>query len=364
MSGIYGMNIKMSIFGESHGASIGLVIDGLPPGLALDTEQIAREMARRAPGKDKFSTPRKEADSFQIQSGFFNGYTTGTPLCAIIANSDQHSKDYSILKDKMRPGHADYAGFVHYHGYNDYRGGGHFSGRLTAPLVFMGAVAKQALAQQGITVGAHILRIADIKEENFNPMGVDDIILTELSKKSFCVLDDALGEQMQQRILAAKAELNSVGGVVEAIVQHLPAGIGAPYFDSLESRLSHALFSVPAVKGVEFGDGFAMAEMTGAEANDQLHYTDGQVTAYSNHNGGITGGISNGMPLIFRAAIKPTPSIARKQQTVSLLNRCDTELEIAGRHDPCIVQRAVPVIEAVTAWTVWDLLLEAKKWER
>ena len=208
MSGIYGMNIKMSIFGESHGASIGLVIDGLPPGLALDTEQIAREMARRAPGKDKLSTPRKEADSFQIQSGFFNGYTTGTPLCAIIANSDQHSKDYSILKDKMRPGHADYAGFVHYHGYNDYRGGGHFSGRLTAPLVFMGAVAKQALAQQGITVGAHILRIADIKEENFNPMGVDDIILMELSKKSFCVLDDALGEKMQQRILAAKAELN------------------------------------------------------------------------------------------------------------------------------------------------------------
>lgn len=364
MSGIYGMNIKMSIFGESHGASIGLVIDGLPPGLALDTEQIAREMARRAPGKDKFSTPRKEVDSFQIQSGFFNGYTTGTPLCAIIANSDQHSKDYSILKDKMRPGHADYAGFVHYHGYNDYRGGGHFSGRLTAPLVFIGAVAKQALAQQGIIVGAHILRIADIKEENFNPMGVDDIILTELSKKSFCVLDDALGEKMQQRILAAKAELNSVGGVVEAIVQHLPAGIGAPYFDSLESRLSHALFSVPAVKGIEFGDGFALAEMTGAEANDQLHYTDGQVTAYSNHNGGITGGISNGMPLIFRAAIKPTPSIARKQQTVSLLNQCDTELEIAGRHDPCIVQRAVPVIEAVTAWTVWDLLLEAKKWER
>lgn len=364
MSGIYGMNIKMSIFGESHGASIGLVIDGLPPGLALDTEQIAREMARRAPGKDKLSTPRKEVDSFQIQSGFFNGYTTGTPLCAIIANSDQHSKDYSILKDKMRPGHADYAGFVHYHGYNDYRGGGHFSGRLTAPLVFMGALAKQALAQQGITVGAHILRIADIKEENFNPMGVDDIILTELSKKSFCVLDDALGEKMQQRILAAKAELNSVGGVVEAIVQHLPTGIGAPYFDSLESRLSHALFSVPAVKGVEFGDGFALAEMTGSEANDQLHYKDGQVTAYSNHNGGITGGISNGMPLIFRAAIKPTPSIARKQQTVSLLNQCDTELEIAGRHDPCIVQRAVPVIEAVTAWTVWDLLLEAKKWER
>ncbi len=364
MSGIYGMNIRMSIFGESHGASIGLVIDGLPPGLALDTELIAREMARRAPGKNKLSTPRKETDSFLIQSGFFNGYTTGTPLCAIIPNSDQHSKDYSMLKDKMRPGHADYAGYVHYQGYNDYRGGGHFSGRLTAPLVFLGAVAKQALAQQGIIVGAHILRIADVQEENFNPMGIDDLMLKKLSEKEFCVLDDAAGERMQQRILAAKAELNSVGGVVEVIVQHLPAGIGAPYFDSLESRLSHGLFSVPAVKGVEFGDGFALTQLTGAEANDQLHYADGRVTAYSNHNGGITGGISNGMPVIFRAAIKPTPSIARKQHTVSLLEQCDTELEITGRHDPCIVQRAVPVIEAVTAWTVWDLLLEAKKWER
>ena len=363
MSGIYGMNIKMAIYGESHGASIGLVIDGVPPGLQLDLEQIEKEMARRAPGKNQLSTQRKESDSFAIQSGFFEGYTTGTPLCVVIKNSDQHSKDYSILKDKMRPGHADYAGFVRYQGFNDYRGGGHFSGRLTAPLVFMGAVAKQALEQAGILVGAHILQIADIKEENFNPLGIEDKKIVELVGKNFAVMDDAIGEKMQAKILEAKAELNSVGGVIEAMVTNVPAGLGAPYFDSVESRLSHALFSVPAVKGVEFGDGFGISEMTGAEANDQLHYEEGKVVAETNHNGGITGGITNGMPVIFRVAIKPTPSISREQKTISLQEKCDTTLTIVGRHDPCIVQRAVPVIEAVTAWTMWDLLLEAKKWK-
>ncbi|MBR1976338.1 MAG: chorismate synthase, partial [Phascolarctobacterium sp.] len=357
MSGIYGMNIKMAIYGESHGASIGLVIDGVPPGLQLDLEQIEKEMARRAPGKNQLSTQRKESDSFAIQSGFFEGYTTGTPLCVVIKNSDQHSKDYSILKDKMRPGHADYAGFVRYQGFNDYRGGGHFSGRLTAPLVFIGAVAKQALAQAGILVGAHILQIADIKEENFNPLGIEDEKIVELAGKDFAVMDDAIGEKMQAKILEAKAELNSVGGVIEAMVTNVPAGLGAPYFDSVESRLSHALFSVPAVKGVEFGDGFGISAMTGADANDQLHYEEGKVVAETNHNGGITGGITNGMPVIFRVAIKPTPSISREQKTISLQEKCDTTLTIVGRHDPCIVQRAVPVIEAVTAWTMWDLLL-------
>ncbi|MBR2071733.1 MAG: chorismate synthase [Phascolarctobacterium sp.] len=363
MSGIYGMNIKMAIYGESHGASIGLVIDGVPPGLKLDLEQIEKEMARRAPGKNQLSTQRKESDSFAIQSGFFEGYTTGTPLCVVIKNSDQHSKDYSILKDKMRPGHADYAGFVRYQGFNDYRGGGHFSGRLTAPLVFMGAVAKQALVQQGILVGAHILQIADIKEETFNLLGIEEKKIVELAGKDFAVMDDAIGEKMQAKILEAKADLNSVGGVIEAMVTNVPAGLGAPYFDSVESRLSHALFSVPAVKGVEFGDGFGISAMTGAEANDQLHYEEGKVVAETNHNGGITGGITNGMPVIFRVAIKPTPSISREQKTISLQEKCDTTLTIVGRHDPCIVQRAVPVIEAVTAWTMWDLLLEAKKWK-
>lgn len=364
MSGICGLNIKLGIYGESHGKSIGILLDGLPPGIALDEKQIALEMARRAPGKNAFSTARKETDAFEIQSGFFNGYTTGTPLCAVIKNSDQHSKDYSVLADKMRPGHADYAGYVHYQGFNDYRGGGHFSGRLTAPLVFAGAVAKQALAQYGITIGAHILSIGDLQEPGFSAMGVEEALLKNIAAKSFPVADDAIGEKMQEKILAAKADLNSVGGIIETIVQNIPAGIGAPYFDSMESRLSQVLFSVPAVKALEFGDGFAITTKTGAEANDELHYVDGKVVGYSNHNGGITGGITNGMPILFRVGIKPTPSISKEQKTISLKEQADTTLTIVGRHDPCIVQRAVPVVEAVTAWTVWDLLIEAKKWER
>lgn len=364
MSGIYGMNIKMSIYGESHGKAVGVVLDGLPPGLALDEEAIASEMARRAPGQSALTTARKESDAVEIQSGFFNGYTTGTPLCARIANSDQHSKDYSLLKDKMRPGHGDYAGNVRYQGYNDYRGGGHFSARLTAPLVFAGAVAKQALAQYGITVGAHILRIHDIVEPSFNPLGESEATLKAVDRKPFPVLDDAIGVQMQNCILTAKGVLNSVGGVIELMAINLPAGLGAPYFDSVESRLSQILFSVPAVKGIEFGEGFGFAKLTGAEANDQMHYEDGKVRCYTNHNGGITGGITNGMPLLFRVAMKPTPSISREQKTVSLAEQSDTTLTIVGRHDPCIVQRAIPVIEAVTAWTLWDLLIEAKKWEK
>ena len=364
MSGIYGMNIKMSIYGESHGNAVGVVLDGLPPGLALDEEAIASEMARRAPGQSALTTARKESDAVEIQSGFFNGFTTGTPLCARIANSDQHSKDYSILKDKMRPGHGDYAGNVRYQGYNDYRGGGHFSARLTAPLVFAGALAKQALAQYGITVGAHILRIHDIVEPSFNPLGESEATLKAIDSKAFPVINDAIGAQMQNCILTAKGVLNSVGGVIELMAINLPAGLGAPYFDSVESRLSQILFSVPAVKGIEFGEGFGFAQLTGAEANDQMHYEDGKVRCFTNHNGGITGGLTNGMPLLFRVAMKPTPSISREQKTVSLAEQSDTTLTIVGRHDPCIVQRAVPVIEAVTAWTLWDLLIEAKKWEK
>ena len=364
MSGIYGMNLKLSIFGESHGKSIGCILDGLPPGLALDLEKLQLELDRRAPGKNLLSTQRKESDVFEIQSGFFEGHTTGTPLCAIIKNSDQHSKDYSILKDKMRPGHADYAGFVRYQGFNDYRGGGHFSGRITAPLVFAGAVAKQALAQLGIKIGAHILSINNICENNFNPLGESEELLTELQEKAFPVLDDVKGSQMQARILEAKANLDSVGGVIETMAINLPAGIGAPYFDSLESRLAHMLFSVPAVKGLEFGAGFGITQMTGSAANDEMHYVNGQVKTTSNNNGGITGGITNSMPVLFRVAIKPTPSISREQNTISLAEAQDTKLTIVGRHDPCIVQRAVPVIEAATAWVIWDMLLEAKKWEK
>ena len=363
MSGIFGMNLKMSIFGESHGRAIGVVLDGLPPGLKLDEEVIAREMARRAPGQSALTTSRKEKDAVEIQSGFFEGRTTGTPLCARIVNSDQHSKDYSILKDKMRPGHADYAGFIRYQGFNDYRGGGHFSGRITAPLVFAGAVAKQALLREGICVGAHILRIKDVEDERFDPLGESLEALSALSRKSFPVLRDERGEAMQKLILEARSASDSVGGIIEVMALNLPAGLGAPYFDSVESCLSHGLFSVPAVKAIEFGAGFGFAGMTGSTANDQLYYdSSGKVKASTNNNGGITGGITNGMPLLFRLNIKPTPSIARPQQTVDVRTGENTVLTISGRHDPCIVLRAVPVVEAVTAWVVWDLLLEARKW--
>lgn len=364
MSGVWGMNVKMSIFGESHGKAIGIVLDGLPPGIYIDEAKITAEMQRRAPGKNTLGTARKETDAFEIQSGVFKGYTTGTPLCARILNNDQHSKDYSVLNDKMRPGHADYAGKIHYQGFNDYRGGGHFSGRLTAPLVFAGAIAKQALAKYKITIGAHILKIHHVSDTAFDYLTANEEEIENLARKVFPVLDDKQGEKMQQAILQAKEQQNSVGGVIELIALNLPVGLGAPYFDSVESHLSHGLFSVPAVKGVEFGLGFDFATLTGKEANDELYYKDNKVCAYTNNNGGITGGLTNGMPLIFRTVIKPTPSISQIQKTVSLSNKCDTTIVINGRHDPCIVQRAVPVIEAITAWVIWDLLLEAKKWER
>lgn len=363
MSGIYGLNIKLSIFGESHGKSIGAIIDGMPPGLNLDLCAIEKEMSRRAPGNNTLSTARKESDLFEIQSGFFNGHTTGTPLCVVIKNNNQHSGDYSVLADKMRPGHADYAGNIHYHGFNDYRGGGHFSGRLTAPLVFVGAIAKQALKDRGIFIGSHVLSISDISEKKFDAIGIADDDLLMLTEKTFPVLDDAVGEKMQAEIIAAKVEGNSVGGIIEVMVKHVPVGIGAPYFDSVESRLSHALFSVPAVKAIEFGDGFEISKLRGSEANDEMYFEKNTVKAYSNHNGGITGGITNGMPIVFRVAIKPTPSIYKEQKTVSLKQNINTTLLIQGRHDPCIVQRAVPVIEAVTAWVLWDLILEIGKWE-
>ena len=356
MTATLGEKIKLTIFGESHGLGIGCVIDGLPPGFAIDLDAVKKEMQRRAPGKSPLATARNEKDAFIIESGFFEGRTTGTPLCVLISNSDQHSGDYSKLKNVMRPGHADYSGKVKYNGFNDYRGGGHFSGRLTAPLVFMGAVAKQILAKRGIYVGAHIAAIAGVKDTPFNPLGESADTFFELAQKSFPVLDDAAGNEMQQLILAAKQSCDSVGGVIECMAINLPAGIGAPFFDSLESRLAHALFSVPAVKGIEFGKGFALTQMPGSEANDQMYYDNGMVKTYTNNNGGITG-----MPVLFKAAVKPTPSIAKVQKTVDLSTESNTELVITGRHDPCIVQRAVPVIEGVVAWMILDMLLAGEK---
>ena len=361
MTATFGEKIKMTIFGESHGLAIGCVIDGLPPGTAIDLEAVKAEMQRRAPGKSKLATARQEKDAFIIQSGFFEGKTTGTPMCVLVPNGDQHSGDYSKLQNVMRPGHADYSGRVKYKGFNDYRGGGHFSGRLTAPLVFVGAVAKQILAQRGIYVGAHIASIAEVQDKMFNPLGESKETLAELAQKGFPVLDDAKGGEMQQHILAAKQSCDSVGGVIECMAINVPAGVGEPFFDSLESRLAHALFSVPAVKGVEFGKGFALAQLPGSEANDQLYFDGGVVKAYTNNNGGITGGITNGMPVCFKAVLKPTPSIAKVQKTVDLAKCENTELVITGRHDPCVVQRAVPVIEAVAAWVILDMLLVGER---
>ncbi len=361
MTATLGEKIKLTIFGESHGPGIGCVIDGLPPGFAIDLDAVKKEMQRRAPGKSPLATARNEKDAFMIESGFFEGRTTGTPLCVLIPNSDQHSGDYSKLKNVMRPGHADYSGKVKYNGFNDYRGGGHFSGRLTAPLVFMGAVAKQILAKRGIYVGAHIAAVAGVNATPFNPLGESADTFSELAHKTFPVLDDAAGEAMQEKILAAKQSCDSVGGVIECMAINLPSGIGAPFFDSLESRLAHALFSVPAVKGIEFGKGFALTQMPGSEANDQMYYDSGVVKTYTNNNGGITGGITNGMPVLFKVAVKPTPSIAKVQKTVDLSTESNTELVITGRHDPCIVQRAVPVIEGVVAWVILDMLLAGEK---
>ena len=361
MTATLGEKIKLTIFGESHGLGIGCVIDGLPSGFAIDLDAVKKEMQRRAPGKSPLATARNEKDAFIIESGFFEGRTTGTPLCVLIPNSDQHSGDYSKLKNVMRPGHADYSGKVKYNGFNDYRGGGHFSGRLTAPLVFMGAVAKQILAKRGIYVGAHIAAVAGVKDMPFNQLSESADTFSELAQKTFPVIDDGAGEAMQEKILAAKQNCDSVGGVIECMAINLPAGLGAPFFDSLESRLAHALFSVPAVKGIEFGKGFALTQMPGSEANDQMYYDNGVVKTYTNNNGGITGGITNGMPVLFKAAVKPTPSIAKAQKTVDLSTESNTELVITGRHDPCIVQRAVPVIEGVAAWVILDMLLAGEK---
>ncbi len=361
MSSTIGDRIKMTIYGESHGPSIGVVLDGLPAGVALDLEAIGREMKRRAPGQNKLATPRKETDSFTIESGFFEGRTTGMALCVRIENHNAHSRDYSLLKDVMRPGHGDYPGFIKFHGANDYRGGGSFSGRLTAPLVFAGAVAKQLLSREGILVAAHVAEIAGIKDRPFRAVGESRETLEALQADYIPLLDSTVREPMQDAITKARAEKDSVGGCIECMAVGIPAGLGEPYFDSVESKLSHALFSVPAVKGVAFGDGFALAGMKGSEANDPMALKQDKVVCTTNHNGGILGGITNGMPVLFRVVIKPTPSIGKLQHTVNVRTHEETTLEVTGRHDPCVVPRAVPVIEAVTAWTLLDLLFLMKR---
>ena len=357
MSCVWGNKIKLSIFGESHGKAIGINIDGLPSGIELNMDFIKKEMERRAPGKSELSTTRKEEDSFEILSGYFNGRTCGTPLCALIYNTDQHSRDYEETKNLMRPSHGDYTGFIKYNGFNDYRGGGHFSGRITAPLVFAGAVCRQILEAHNIVIGSHIKSIGKIQDDYFDMTGISSKFLKSLNTSNFPVLDRKVEQDMKDVIINERNEKDSVGGIIETAAINLPAGLGEPFFDSVESTLSHLLFSIPGVKGVEFGAGFKITEMKGSAANDEYYIDGGKVKTFSNNNGGINGGITNGMPLILRVGIKPTPSIGKAQKTVDISKKENTIIEIKGRHDPCIVQRALPVIEAVTAIGILDLLL-------
>jgi chorismate synthase len=358
MSGVWGKRIKLSIFGESHGKAIGINIDGLPPGIELDLNYINKEMERRAPGKSELSTPRKEEDSIQILSGYFNEKTTGTPLCAVIYNDNQHSKDYEKTKNLMRPSHGDFTGYIKYEGFNDYRGGGHFSGRLTAPLVFAGAVCKQILERKGIIIGSHIKSIGKIEDRSFDMVEINDEIFKQLRNNSFPVLDEKIGSEMKESIIKAKGEMDSVGGVIESAVINIPIGIGEPFFDSVESTLAQLIFSIPGVKGVEFGEGFDITKMKGSQANDEFFIDEDKVRTYTNNNGGILGGITSGMPIIFRTAFKPTPSIGKVQKTIDISKGENIEIEVRGRHDPCIVQRAVPVVEAACAVALLDLVIE------
>ncbi|MBQ5541729.1 MAG: chorismate synthase [Erysipelotrichales bacterium] len=351
MRNSFGEAVRITLFGESHGERIGCVLDGIAPGVRIDEDAIAYEMKRRQ-GNPVISTARREPDEVRIVSGVYNGYTEGTPVTILMENRDVRSKDYVNPADHPRPGHADYTGNIKYRGFEDPRGGGHFSGRLTAPIVAAGAICKSALEQKGIRIGSHILEIAGIREEGY------DLLHPEIQiwNGEFPVHNEEIREKMIEAILDAKSEKDSVGGIIETAVLGVPAGIGEPWFDSLESELAHILFSIPACKGVEFGSGAEFARMKGSEANDPFRYNAGKIETVTNHNGGINGGISNGMPIVFRTVFKPTPSIGKPQMTLERSSGERKELEIHGRHDPCIVPRALPVQEAVSAIVLTDLL--------
>ena len=357
MSSEFGNILRVSVFGQSHGKAVGVVVDGLPAGEAIDLEELQRFLDRRRPGTGPLSTARKETDVPEFLSGLEGGKTCGAPLCAVIKNADQHSKDYGELADKPRPGHADFTAWAKWGGHADMRGGGHFSGRLTAPLCVAGGIAKQILARRGIFVGAHLASVAGICDRPF-PLYPTAALFSEIAAKPFPVLDGEAGERMRAAILDAKNDLDSVGGVIECAATGLPPGLGEPMFGGVENRLAAALFGIPAVKGVEFGEGFRAAELRGSENNDPFTLEDGEIRAETNHAGGVLGGITTGMPLVLRAAVKPTPSIGKAQRTVRLSRMEEAELTIHGRHDPCVAHRAVPVVEAVTAAVLLDMLLE------
>ena len=354
MKNTFGNNISVTVFGESHGEAVGAILDGVPAGISIDIDFIKKQLELRRPF-GKISTPRKEADNFQILSGYFNGKTTGTPICLVIPNENTHSKDYSESYGTARPGHADYTAFCKYKGCEDYRGGGHFSGRVTAGLVAVGAIAIKLLSEKGIKIGTHISKCAGVTDDKFSYLN-NEIDL--LNNKIFAVINDEKGKEMIANIEKASENGDSVGGILETVVTGLPVGVGEPWFDSLESMLSHGLFSIPGIKGVEFGAGFSCADMLGSEMNDSFKVVDDKIVTETNNNGGINGGISNGMPLVVRCAVKPTPSISKEQNTVNFKNNENTVLSVKGRHDPCIVHRVRVVADSIVAIILCDMLTQ------
>lgn len=351
-----GEKFKVTVFGQSHSAEIGATIEGLPAGFCPDMEKIYAFMERRAPGRDRFSTQRKEADIPEIVSGLVDGKACGSPLTAVIKNKDQKSGDYDNLKLVPRPGHADYTAYVKYGGNNDIRGGGQFSGRMTAPLCFAGALAIQILEEKGIHIGAHIESIYNVKDDRFTPTAISKEVLDGVKAKEFPVINDLVRPEMEAEIDRAREMGDSVGGVIECAITGLPVGVGGPLFGGIEGEMSRNIFAIPAIKGIEFGAGFESSRMHGSENNDEFYFDGDCVKTKTNNAGGILGGISNGMPIIFRVAVKPTPSISKEQNSINLETKEAEKLVIKGRHDPCIVKRAVPVIEAVAAITILNML--------
>ncbi len=364
MSSEFGKKVKVSVFGQSHSAGIGAVIDGLPAGIKIDMDRLEAFMSLRAPGKNKLSTARKEADLPEVLSGILDGVTTGAPICAVIRNTDTRSKDYQNIIDIPRPGHSDFSAYMRYGGNNDVRGGGHFSGRLTAPLCFAGGICLQILESRGIYVGAHILSVGEIEDERFDSVHPDREALTGPMWKEFPVIDDEAGQRMQEAILAAAADGDSIGGTIECVIAGVEPGYGEHMADGVENRIAAAIFGIPAVKGIEFGSGFAGSRLRGSQNNDPFCLEDGKIRTVTNNHGGILGGITSGMPIRFAVAVKPTPSISKPQQSVSLSRMEPAELVIKGRHDPCIVHRAVPVVAAVAAMTILDVTDEDTQNER
>lgn len=352
MKNTFGQSISLTVFGESHGAGVGVVLDGLCSGLDVNDASIRTALSRRAPSTST-DTARRERDAYQILSGVFNGKTTGSPLCLFVPNENTDSKAYEY--GVARPSHADYTAFCKYGGFEDYRGGGHFSGRVTAGIVAAGAILKDALKGLGISIGTHILECANVRDNEFNDIQ-NEVLSLDCAK--FPVLNEDKAEEMIACVEQAKANLDSVGGITQTAIVGLPAGVGEPMFDSVEGMLSHAMFAIGAIKGIEFGKGFQLGKMLGSSANDAFVIEDGKVKTSTNNNGGINGGITNGMPVLFNLAIKPTPSIAKKQNTVDFVNGKQTEIEIVGRHDPAIVRRICPVVDSVSALVVCDLLAQ------